>query len=763
MSRTAEQGLTPRELEVARLVRDGLTDRDIAVTLDIARRTAEWHVQQIFNKLGFNTRAQIAAWTARDELVGTAAHSTDTRRHNLPLQLTTFVGRAQELATVQRLLATRRLVVLVGVAGAGKTRLALEVARQTGDTYADGIWLVDLTPIRDGGLVPRAFASSLRLHDRPRQPIAQTLLEDLRGRRLLLVIDNCEHLIDDCARLIDAILRSCDGITVLATSREPLRVSGEAIWRVAPLALPSPAALTDVDQLARCGAVQLFVDRAQLVAPGFQLSARNAAAVGNLCSRLEGLPLAIELAAARASSMAPEQMLARLQDRFALLTAGSRSGPARHRTLHAALDWSHDLLSDPEQRLFRRLSVFAGSVSLEATEHVCSANDLEVAVIPGLLGNLVDKSVVIAAGEAGEPTRFRMLETMREYGWKHLEDSGEVERVSRRHGEFFVALAEEGWAKLRSAQQPIWHRRLADDLSNLRSAFRWSRGRDPEAALRLAWALNDFCIIHGIVREGDDWFEQALAGYTVRDELRAKALGEGGWIAWHCDDIGSSAARWRESFEIYRELRHVSGIGQALHQLGHLLWWQGDFATARKNYEEGLAMSRQAGDAFWIAGSLRSLGELDLWEGDPVRARVHLEESLAWNKRVGEPKWRSYTIEALALSEIELGDFAVARTHLEEALGIVRELNFALGLVGVLKTFVVLAAAQSQPVRALRLAGACDSLSESIALNPLGHWPMMQRWLEISRMELGPERAAACLAEGRAMTRESAIEYALAG
>ena len=287
------------------------------------------------------------------------------QRHNLPLQLTTFVGRRSELAEIQALLAAKRFVTLTGVGGAGKTRLALEVAEETLAGYPDGAWLVDLTPIKEGHLVARVFGSALGVQERPRQPMAQTLLLHLRGQRLLLVVDNCEHVIEGCAALVDSILRSCPSITLLATSREALRVSGETVKRVAPMAVP-PATTIDLPQLAQCEAVGLFLNRAQLAAPGFEMSLENAPAVADICHCLDGIPLAIELAAARVGFMSPNQIFKRLEDRFGFLTGGIRSGPARHRTLQSAIDWSHALLNDLERTLFRRISVFTGSFSLEA-------------------------------------------------------------------------------------------------------------------------------------------------------------------------------------------------------------------------------------------------------------------------------------------------------------------------------------------------------------------------------------------------------------
>jgi predicted ATPase/DNA-binding CsgD family transcriptional regulator len=764
MGRKLELGLTPRELEVAHLVRDGLTDREIAERLFITRRTAEWHLKQIFNKLGFNSRAQVAAWVAHDQAVDASANSSDERRHNLPLQLTTFVGRVSELFEVERLLATKRLVTLTATGGAGKTRLALAVATRALFAHPDGAWLVDLTPVKEGHLVARVFGSTLGVHERPRQPIEHTLMEHLRGRRLLLVVDNCEHVIEGCAALLDAILRTCPGITVLATSREALRVSGETIWRVAPLAVPDPAAPIDLEELAGSEAVGLFLDRAKSAAPGFEISMENAPPIAELCRRLDGIPLAIELAAARASIMSPEQMLSRLEDRFGLLTGGARTAPTRHRSLLAALAWSEDLLSENESVLFRRLAVFVGSFSLEAAEQVCSLNDLDTGQVADLLASLVDKSLLVPVDPLAGPIRFRLLETIREYGWKGLQQSGDVDRLSRRHCQFFVSLAEEAFARIRTAEQYVWRNRVAEELSNIRSAFYWALDHEQQAALRLVWALNDFWVIHGMFLEGESWFDRALNRYNHRDDLRARGLAEGGWLAWHRDDLARASSRWNECLEIYRELGDVRGIGQALQLIGDIALWRGDLGLARELYEEGLALSRQAGDAFWIAAALRVLGQLDLRERDPKAARVNLEESLAWNDKIGEPRWRSYTLLPLALSAMDLGDFAAARLYLKEEAGIALKLDFMYGVISVLVGFAALASAESDPTRALRLMGASELLLESIGISlfQFNRAPV-ERWIAKSRQELRPEQATAYLAEGRAMSKDEAIEYALNG
>jgi predicted ATPase/DNA-binding CsgD family transcriptional regulator len=762
MGRKLELGLTPRELQVARLVKEGLTDREIAGRLFIARRTAEWHLKQIFNKLGFSSRSQVAAWIAHDQAVGLAAGSSSGHRHNLPLQTTTFVGRGNDMVEIRRLLATRRLVTLTAVGGAGKTRLALEVAGQTLDSYPDGVWLVDLAPLKDGQFVARVFGSTLGIHERPRQPIAQTLIEHLTGRQLLLVVDNCEHVIEDCARLSDSVLHSCPGVTILATSREPLRVSGETVWRVPLLAVPDQA--VRIDLLAQCEAVALFLDRAQLAAPSFEINASNAPAVAQLCRQLDGIPLAIELAAARAGFMSPEQILKRLEDRFGLLTGGSRAGPARHRTLQLALDWSHDLLSNEELQVFRRLSVFAGSFSLEAVEHVCSDNDLGAAKIMGLLGSLVDKSLVIAAGEVSAPTRFRMLETLKQYGRERLAESGEEEQLNRRHRAFFVALGEEAAPHLRGREQQAWAWRLAQDVGNLRAALEWSSGREPEANLSLSAALTDFWYTHGLIQEGDGWLGEALAGYAPRDVLRARALHQGALFSYWRGDMRRHSARANECLDIYRELGDQSGIGWGMSRVGQAAEWQGDLEKARMYYDRCLAISLDLKDASMRAHICRHLGRLALKEGRHDEAQTYLENSLAGHELSDDLVAASWTLGYLSLNAVETGQLDGARIYLDRALIIARDHNLTIPTSSTLLFYGVLAAAQSQPIRALRLEGASESLEVSVgAVRTRLTTSIVERWLDKSRGALGVKRSTSCVAEGRAMTLERATDYALKG
>ena len=759
MGSIAKVHLTPRELEVARLIAEGFTDRLIAERLSIGRRTAEWHVLQIFNKLGVSSRAQVAAWTARERVFDADEPAKAPPQHNLPTQITTFIGRVDLVSELSGLLSTRRLITLAGTAGAGKTRLAIEVARANLERYSDGVWFVDLGPIRDGWLVAPAFAAALKVSERPRQPVAETLISHIRDRQLLIVADNCEHVIEDCASLIDQILRSCERVAVIVTSRESLRLSGETTRQVPPLSVP---AVGQPDDIAHSESVQLFVDRAERIAPGFQLTDETTADVGRICSKLDGLPLAIELAAARINLLSTKQILSRLEDRFGLLTTGGRNAPERHQSLQAALAWSDELLGETERTLFRRLSVFGETFTLEAAEEVCSLEPLQRTDIADLLGSLVQKSLVLHL--APEATRFRLLDTVREYASRHLKMSPDMQLARRRHCEYFVALTGQAYYGIRSAEQKDWRIRVTADFSNIRDAFDWATDHDHEAALGLAWALNDFWVIQGMFWEGESWFERALGLYRKADDLRAKGLAEGGWMAWHRSDMDRAAARWNEALDLYRALGDVRGIGHSLQLIGDLAFWRGDLTAARAICEQGLQQSRKAGDAFWIAGALRVLGQLDLAQGDPHSARAHLEESLSWSAQIGDPRWRSYTLLPLALCAIDLGDFEIAHSYLMEYALIASHLGFVYGLVAVLAGFASLASAGGNSARAMRLIGAADALSESIGIDALRfNKAPVERWLEKSREELHHDEAGTYRSEGRTWTTEQALAYALNG
>src|SRR5215203_4534723 len=476
---------------------------------------------------GLGTQPAASSHSLRDEIAAgnlsmtPAGPSQEEERfgagkHNLPSPRTSFVGREREMVEVRRELATTRLLTLTGAGGSGKTRLALEVARDLIGVYPDGVWLVGLAGLSEGDLIPQTVAAALRVPERPGQALTDTLMETLSDNELLLILDNCEHLVEEAAHLVDTLLDSCPHLRVLATSREPLDISGE-VNRVVPL-LSLPARTDEefdkgptVDRLMGYEAIRLFVDRARLRLPDFELTQQNAGAVARVCRKLDGMPLAIELATARMGALAVEQVAQRLEVSLDVLSGANRTAAPRQQTLRATIDWSHRLLSEDEQAIFRRFSVFAGGWTLEAAEAVCSGDGIEQEDVLDLLGGLVDKSLVVAGAATGGAVRYRMLEPIRQYARRTLEESGEADEVRDRHAASFVALAEESEPEL-AGQQGAWVERLEGEHDNMREALSWALERkEDETALRLGAALWRFWHIRGYLSEGIRWLEQVLA------------------------------------------------------------------------------------------------------------------------------------------------------------------------------------------------------------------------------------------------------------
>jgi predicted ATPase len=521
----------------AGLTQEGLAERAGLAVRSIPGLEAGEHtpqrstLQRLAEALGLTPeqRRRLQAASGRLASPGGTLRRAAARRppHNLPVQLTSFIGRDRELAEVARLLdpagPQRRLVTLTGTGGCGKTRLALEVASRVLGVYPDGVWFVDLAPLADQTLVPRAVLATLGLREAPGRSPLDTLTDHLRSRRTLLVLDNCEHLLDACARLADALLRGCPGLRILATSREALGIAGESRRRVPSLAVPDPDRLPAVGSLGDYDAVRLFAERARAVQHEFALVERNAPAVVRVCHRVDGIPLALELAAARVRVLSLEQLAARLDNRLRLLTGGSRTAPSRQQTLRATLSWSYELLTDDEQRLFARLAVFAGGWTLDAAEAVCAGAGLEASAVLDLLTRLVDQSLVVA-GDGTGPHRYRLLETLREYGRERLAEGGESEALQRRHAAYFLAQAERAEAyagRVASLDD------LAVDLNNLRAALRWYGDRCAvEEGLRLGAALGELWLYLGRPSEGYDWLRLLLdlppSASTGRTRARAQ-------------------------------------------------------------------------------------------------------------------------------------------------------------------------------------------------------------------------------------------------
>ena len=602
------------------------------------------------------------------------------KRTNLPESPTSFVGRERELAEIKQRLPTTRLLTLTGTGGLGKTRLAQQAAAEMLDAYRDGVWFVDLAPVGDPALVPSALAHVLQVKEAAGQPMLAVLCNHLRKRETLLILDNCEHVLDGCARVTEALLRDAAHVTVLATSREALHLDGECAYPLSPLPLPDPQA--DVKNIARADAVQLFTERVRQHRPRLDLEQERARVIAEICVRLDGIPLALELAAARVAVLPVEQILRLVNERFRLLTSGDPDLP-RHQTLRAVLDWSHDLLDDSEKNLFARLSVFAGGWTLQAASQACSGAPITKDDVVYVLIGLIEQSLVVAE-EDGD--RYRMLETVRQYARDRLLESGEGSRWQDRHLAYFLALAETAEPNLTGRDQQAWLDRLQAEHDNARAALAWSltEGSDVASGLRLAGSLSRFWHLRGFLIEGRDWLAKLLAAspgvQQTATEARAKALKWGGTLAQHLGDYGAARAMLEESLAICRTLDEGHGVASALNNLGTLAYLEGDYPTSRVLFEESLKIRRALGDRIGIASSVSNLGNLAYLEGDYDAARALYEESLGIERELGNQLGIATSLQCLAMTLDEQGDHAAARVAIDEGLAIQRELGNRTGI-----------------------------------------------------------------------------------
>lgn len=696
----------------------------------------------------------------------------DAYRHNLPPQLTRFIGREREIAEIAAALANHRLVTLIGAGGTGKTRLSLRVAEDIRKRYADGVWLVELATLTDPAGIPEAIRLMLRVSEQMGESALEVLSAYLREKQILLILDNCEHLIEASAEVAGNLLAAAPGLTLLATSREALGMRGEVVWPVPSLTVPDIRRMPPLDELARYESVQLFVDRVTLAQRHFVLSADNAAAVAQVCARLDGIPLALEMAAARVRTMGVAQVAARLDDRFRLLTGGGRTALPRQQTLRALLDWSFNLLAEQERMLLRRLAVFAGGWTLEAAESVGVAPDEDLDVIDAL-GHLVDKSLVVAEEVEGA-FRYRMLETTRQYAREMLLALEEVESCRDRHLDYFLGLAL--GAELHGQQQKTWLDRLTRDYDNLSAAMEWSLESNPAAGLNLAVALVDYWDIVGLFGDGRRMLEAFLA-VTPTEPSLARARGVIGtiWFAARQGDI----SRWRELqeegwtlvnaldddpgkalvlsgrgvlaayldsdydlaeqyFEEALALRQAEGdpfeIGRALGMPANIALHRFDYGRAERLFGESLALFRKVGDEREMAGAFWNLAEVALARRDYRLARVYAEDSLSRYGNLGDRHGIATSLRTLGRAAYNLGDLNQARSAGEQSVGIFRELEdrTCLGI-----TLVSLAGpiqaqgdpqlAESLVAEAVELARKLgDKATESAALDTLGRTLLAQ-------------------------------------
>ena len=687
-------------------------------------------------------------------------------RHNLLAPLTNFIGRDQEMAELLRLLASTRLLTLTGAGGCGKTRLALELAANVLDRFPDGVWVVDLAAIWNPSLVTQTVASVLDVREGPNHPIREALLDYVRDRQILLVLDNCEHLIAACAQLAEALLRTALRLRILATSREGLGITGETRWRVPSLSVPEPLQAASAETLPRYDAVRLFVERAAAVDPAFTVTGANAFMVAQVCHRLDGIPLAIELAAARVNVLSIEQIDSRLNDRFRLLTRGSRTAVARQRTLKGTVDWSYDLLSDSERQLLRRLSVFAGGWTMEAAEEVTSCDDIEREEVLDVLSNLVEKSLVNVDRGIDESRRYRFLETVRQYAWERLLQAGEAECLRNRHLVFFQNLVQRAEPELTRAGQVTWLNRLQREHDNLRLALEWclaapERG---EQSAELASALCHFWMKRGYFREGQEYLERALsAGGHRPSVLRAKALMSLGSLTFFQGDFVRTRVLLEESATLGRAAGDLSVVGFSLGMMAVTMLELGDIAEGARIATEGQAAGRASATP-WVQGpSLACLAYLAMHEGDFDRAGQLHEEALELARRQGEKWGMGITLFDLALLRVVQQRHAQARALCAEGIALHEEFGDRRGVAWCLGILSGAEAADGQALRAARLRGAMEGLLESVGAPiqaSFNRW-IGDRYLDAMKDCLGDSVFQAALAEGRTMSLSRAIQFGL--
>ena len=657
----------------------------------------------------------------------------------LPWQLTSFIGRERELAAVKQHLAATRLLTLTGPGGSGKTRLAAQLAadlRATSDVFPDGVWWVDLAALTDETLVPQAVASAHSLREQPGRPLIETLTDELGGHQALLVFDNCEHLIAASAALAYTLLGACPGLRLLATSREPLGVLGETVWPVPPLALPD--AVGDPTSLLEFGAVRLFVERAQQALPSFALTADTTPAVAQICRRLDGIPLALELAAARVRVLGVVEMAGRLDDVFRLLAGAPRHLPARHQTLRATVDWSYNLLSPQEQRLFRRLGVFAGGFTLSAVEAVCSddpqgaPDGITPVDVVELMSLLVDKSLVVVMPGDEPETRYRLLETIRQYACQRLGE--EAPTVRQRHLAWAVRLGEQAAKKLQGPDLRPWLTRLEREHDNLRAALGWGLGMKEEGlgstegkaissaahpasasaleSVRLAGSLGWFWALRGYLSEGRRWVEVALqvlpasektSSASVIGAARAQLYYAGGILAAAQGDVVAAAAYLQNSLTLGWELGDARVIGQALLAMGAGVLWQGQTAAARALLEQSLAHLRQADDRWGQAAALAWLGEVNRGEEHYAEASQAYAESLRLFQQLGDPWGECWPLIGQAHLALQQGDYATAGALYGRGEAVFREFGERWGLGAALNGLADVARGQGDVAQAIRL------------------------------------------------------------
>jgi predicted ATPase/class 3 adenylate cyclase len=728
-------------------------------------------------------------------------------KHNLPVQFTSFIGREKEINEIKNLLATYRMVTLTGSGGAGKTRLSLHVGTECLNQFLGGVWFAELAPVSDPALVSQTLLSIFKLRDDPHRAPLEVLLDYLREKTILLILDNCEHIIEVCAEISETLLRACPQLKILASSREVLGMAGEVPYRVPSLATPNPAQLPPLENLLDIDSIRLFIDRATIVKPDFKLTKDHASFVTQICSRLDGIPLAIELAAARMRILSPEQIAARLDDRFRLLTGGSRTALPRQQTLRALIDWSYSLLSEQEKILFCRLAVFVGGWTLEAAESVCG-EVLDGVNVLDLLTKLVDKSLVFSE-EAQGKIRFHRLETIRQYSRERFFETDEVETIRDRHLAFYVKYAETAEEHMRGRARVAWTHRLEAEQENFRTAMEWGLARNPESALRIASSLPIFWTAGGFSAEGFRWIQQATIAYREQiDEqtqrnLHAKALTGLAFLYVSFGDNVNGKRVAEESVALFRQSQDKSGLAYALVILANPLEFLGERLQAEAALMESVAIARSEKHTFVLASAMSGLTRLTLHlHNDADAAERYADEAIRVSQEAGiewtgaaayemkgiiayhrknydearilfEKAFHAYqeigarfnvilAKSTLAHMERELGNHTIALNIYRETILAFRDVAQTGAVAHQLECFGFIALAQNHSEHALQLFAAANALREKAGTPmTLDEQVYFDEQLGMLREKMSDAEFKKAWEDGSMMTMEQAITFAL--
>ncbi len=750
---------------------------------------------------------------------------------NIPAPITTFVGREKEQVEIINLIHKHRLVTLTGSGGVGKTRLSLKVGGQVLGDYANGVWLAELASISDPTLLTQTIAKVFGLAIQSGIPILEILLNFLRAKTTLLILDNCEHLLDACAQLTDTLLKHCPNLKILATSREPMGITGEALYRVPSLELPDLQHI--LDHFKDYESVRLFVERAQLAQTDFSLTMEDASFVAQICSHLDGIPLALELAAAKVGSLSTKEIAEQLETSFNLLTGGSRTALPRQQTIRASLEWSWTLLSEEERVLMRQLSVFAGGWTLESAQAVSDG------AVVGLMDSLVKKSLIALNQESGSERRYRFHEMIRQYAREKLVEAGEEENIRMRHLAYFVKLAQQAEPELYRANQLYWWEKLSAEFDNIRAALEWAVKSDAKAGLQLMTDSWLFWVARSDRNEANRCLTQLLERHVEVDALRVSALVlhtqmavsvrdltqanilasqalelartlankdmeafgllNMGVIAGFQSDFGRSIPLLEQSLEfsrelgnifgqalalgalgafstdhergktylmesltLYRVLGHLSGIAFVLKELANLEIWEGDFLQSAQRLEEARSIFHQLGDPSSEASVLQCYGRLAFAQGNYPLARTYYEESIVLGEMSGDYLDTQWTHANLAYATLKEGDVAQARRHFEISIQSFQEINNSIGVTFAIEGLASLHCNQNQPEHASRLIGWADATREKIGdLRPRGEQADVDRDIAAIIAKIGSSAFEVAYDEGRAMTLDEAVAYAL--